>query len=42
MSTPRAKLAVSTPVVITLPQSASWEKDASIEDLTQTGWAITT
>lgn len=35
MSTPRAKLAVSTPVVITLPQSASWEQDASIEDLTQ-------
>jgi probable F420-dependent oxidoreductase len=35
MSTPRAKLSVSTPVVITLPQSASWEKDASIEDLVQ-------
>ena len=35
MSTPRAKLAVSTPVVITLPQSASWEKDASIEELVQ-------
>jgi probable F420-dependent oxidoreductase len=35
MSTPRAKLAVSTPVVITLPQSGSWENDASIEDLTQ-------
>jgi probable F420-dependent oxidoreductase len=35
MSTPRAKLSVSTPVVITLPHSGSWEKDASIEDLTQ-------
>ena len=35
MSTPPAKLSVSTPVVITLPQSASWEQDASIEDLTQ-------
>ena len=35
MSTPRAKLSVSTPVVITLPQSASWEKDASIEELVQ-------
>ncbi|WP_445159752.1 LLM class F420-dependent oxidoreductase [Mycobacterium sp. Dal123C01] len=35
MSTPRAKLSVSTPVVITLPQSGSWELDASIEDLTQ-------
>jgi probable F420-dependent oxidoreductase len=35
MSTPRAKLAVSTPVVITLPESGSWENDASIEDLTQ-------
>jgi probable F420-dependent oxidoreductase len=35
MSTPRAKLSVSTPVVITLPHSGSWEKDASIEDLVQ-------
>jgi probable F420-dependent oxidoreductase len=35
MSTPRAKLSVSTPVVITLPQSASWEQDASIEELVQ-------
>jgi probable F420-dependent oxidoreductase len=35
MSTPRAKLSVSTPVVITLPNSASWEQDASIDDLTQ-------
>jgi probable F420-dependent oxidoreductase len=35
MSTPRAKLSVSTPVVITLPQSASWETDASIEELVQ-------
>ncbi len=35
MSNPRAKLSVSTPIVITLPHSDRWEKDASIEDLTQ-------
>ncbi|MCV7425200.1 LLM class F420-dependent oxidoreductase [Mycobacterium montefiorense] len=36
MNTPRAKLSVSTPVVITMPQlSADWERDASIEELTQ-------
>ncbi|OBA59873.1 LLM class F420-dependent oxidoreductase [Mycobacterium sp. 1100029.7] len=36
MNAPRAKLSVSTPVVITMPQiSAEWEQDASIEDLAQ-------
>jgi probable F420-dependent oxidoreductase len=35
MSTRRAKLSVSTPVVITLPNSGSWEMDASIDDLVE-------
>lgn len=36
MSTGRVKLSVATPVVTMLPQtSGAWEKDASIEDLTQ-------
>jgi probable F420-dependent oxidoreductase len=36
MSTGHAKLSVSTPVVITIPQiSADWEQDASVEDVAQ-------